>query len=72
MTQIDGDAYAAVKSNAHLKLQKRLREAEAAFPINMNARNGAGLTLLHVGAVRPASLFSCSSGACCFAKWGAG
>ena len=49
MALIDSDAYAAVKGNEHIKLQKRLREAESAFPVNMNARNGAGLTLLHVG-----------------------
>jgi ankyrin repeat protein len=29
-------------------LQKRLRDAEGLVPVNVSARNGAGLTMLHV------------------------
>jgi len=47
--KMDNDAYVAVKANDHRALQKRLREAESSFPINLAARNGAGLTMLHVG-----------------------
>ena len=32
---MDSDAYAAVKGNEHVKLKKRLREAESAFPVSM-------------------------------------
>jgi hypothetical protein len=46
---MDSDAYAAVKANDHRALQRRLREAESSFPVNVSARNGAGLTMLHVG-----------------------
>ena len=47
--KMDSEAYAAVKANDHRLLQKRLREAENCFPVNVGARNGAGLTMLHVG-----------------------
>ncbi len=42
-------AYAAVKANDPRALQRRLREAESSFPVNVGARNGAGLTMLHIG-----------------------
>ena len=46
---MDVDAYAAVKANDYRALQRRLREAESSFPVNVGARNGAGLMMLHVG-----------------------
>jgi hypothetical protein len=46
---MDAEAYAAVKANDARELKRRLREAESSFPVNVGARNGAGLTMLHVG-----------------------
>ena len=49
LQSMDAEAYAAVKANDPRALQRRLREAESSFPVNVGARNGAGLTMLHVG-----------------------
>ena len=44
---MDSVAYAAVKANDHRKLAARLREVNT-VKARPDARNGAGLTMLHV------------------------